>query len=313
MIVRDLYRCPSEDLHKAIAGSSQSVMRWGVVEPASALAEADVDYLLAHAEFDPSLSFVAYDGGEPVAYLVSRIAGEEAVWSLFGGAAEHGLEMCLADAVDHWRREGARRARQGTTGLLGSRPHLADDAAVVELLEARDFECAAASAELAIELKKLPSSSPADAREEALRRKGYFVRPARPDEVALVARQFHPRHTGLTSQEQWNVVVRHLRPEAMLVCDHRRQLIGFAAFLGWTLDGDAPVLGPVFVEPVHRDTGLDGVFLRQALRSAREAGRARVRAFCDDDRVGFYERGGLAVAARFCHAATAELDQARVL
>ena len=308
MIVRDLYRCPPDDLQKAIVASDQTVVRWGVVEPASALTERDVDYLVAYPTFDPSLSFVAYDGGEPVAYLVSRIEGDEAVWSLFGGTVEHGLEMALDDAVDRWRREGARRARKGATGLIGSEPRLAEDAAVIEALKAKDFEVTAKSAGMAVELKRLPSSSPAEERDADLRRKGYFTRPAQPDEVAVVARQCHPRHTGLMGQEQWNAVVRHLRPEAMVIAEHRRQVIGFAAFMGWTLDGESPALGPVFVEPVHRDTGLADVLLRHALVAAKEAGKAQVRAFCDADRAHFYERAGFAVAARYCHEAVAELE-----
>jgi len=54
MIVRDLYRCRPDDLQKAIVASGQTVVRWGVVEPASALTERDVDYLVAHPTFDPS-------------------------------------------------------------------------------------------------------------------------------------------------------------------------------------------------------------------------------------------------------------------
>ena len=241
MIVRDLYRCPPEDLHQAIASSAGAVLRRGVVEPASAIEPGDVDYLVRHPDFDPSLSFVAYDGQRPVAYLVSRIEGEgegaEAVWSLFGGAAEmeHGLEMALADAVDRWRQEGAARARRGLTGLLGSAVRTAEDGAVVEVLKGKDFEVAAQGAEMALELKKLTGSGGAAEREAELRRKGYLVRPARPDEVAVVARQYHPRHTGWLSLEFWNLVVRHLRPEALAVLEHRRQLIGYAAYLGWKI------------------------------------------------------------------------------
>lgn len=308
MIVRDLYRCPPDDLLGAMAACEQTVVRWGVVQPASALSEADVAYLVAHPDFDPALSFVAFDGGDPVAFLASRIEGETAVWGLLGGSDEHGLEMVLADALDRWRDEGATRARQGPIGLLGSAPRLAEDAEVIGVLRAKDFDLGAPAVEMAIELKRLPSSSPADQREEELRRKGYFVRDAQPDEVAVVARQYHPRHTGLLSQEEWNVLARHLRPDALVVCEHRRQIIGFTAFLGWTLESDAPVLGPVFVEQVHRDTGLDAVFLRHALRMAREAGKAGVRVLCDAGQTGFYEAGGMAAGARFCRHATLELD-----
>ncbi|MFW6164457.1 MAG: GNAT family N-acetyltransferase, partial [Planctomycetota bacterium] len=162
--------------------------------------------------------------------------------------------------------------------------------------------------EMGLELKRLPSRSPATERDDALRGKGYYTRPARPDEVVLVARQFHPRHTNLMGQEAWNALARGLTPQALVVCEHRRQLIGFAALLGWTLDGDAPVLGPVFVQPVHRDTGLADVLLRHALVAAKEAGKARVRVFCEADATGLYETGGLGVAARYCRHATAELE-----
>lgn len=308
MIVRDLFRCSTQDLQKALVGSDQAVARWGVVGPASALIERDVEYLVSHPDFDPSLSFVAYDAGDPVAFLASRIEGEAAVWSLFGGAAEHGLEVVLEDAIDHWRAEGARAARQGATGLLASAPRLVEDAALVGVLKAKGFAVGAPHVEMTLELKRLPSRSPATERDDELRRKGYFTRPGRPDEVVLVARQFHPRHTGLMSRERWNALVRGLTPEALVVCEHRRQLIGFAALLGWTLDGEAPVLGPVFVEPVHRDTGLADVLLRHALVAAKEAGKARARVYCEADATGLFEAAGFAVAARFCRRATVEFE-----
>jgi predicted N-acetyltransferase YhbS len=308
MIVRDLFRCSTQDLHTVIVGSDQTVARRGVVGPASALGERDIDYLVSHPDFDPSLSFVAYDAGEPVAFLVSRIEGEAAVWSLFGGSSEHGLEVVLEDALDRWRAEGARTARQGATGLLASAPRLEEDAALVGVLKARGFAVGAPQVEMALELKRLPSRSPATERDDALRSKGYRTRPARPDEVVLVARQFHPRHTGLMAREAWNALVRGLTPEALVVCEHRRQLIGFAALLGWTLDGDAPVLGPVFVEPVHRDTGLADVLLRHALVAAKEAGKARARVLCEADATGLYEAAGFALAARYCRHAAAELE-----
>jgi len=313
IIIRDLYRCPTEDLYKAIAAGSQTVLYRGVVGPASSLEAPDIEYLAAHPEFDPSLSFVAYDSGDPVAFLVSRIGaadrGSEAVWSLFGGRAEagHALEMLLDDAKDHWREEGASRARKGPTGLLGSEPRMAEDSALVDLLKDRGFEVKAESAEMELELKSLAPPGELAELEAEMRRKGYLVRQARPDEVAVVARQYDPRHTGLVSQEFWNLLVRHLQPDALVVLEHRRQIIGYTAYLGWTLQDECPHLAPVFVERVHRGTGLDAILLRRALDAAKHRGKTRVRRLCGSQELAFYQRAGFAVAARFCHEATMEL------
>jgi len=306
MIIRDLYRCPPEDLHKAIAASSQAVLRRGVVGPPSAVEPADVDYLVAYPSFDPALSFVAYDGGAPVAFLVSRIEGEEAIWSLFGGGGR-ALEMLLDEAGNHWRREGARRARKGTTGLLASEPRMVEDAELVNLLKDRGFEVQSVSAEMAVELKKFAAPKELADREAELRQKGYGVRPAGPEEVAVVARQYQPRHTGLLSQELWNLFVRHLRADALVVAELRRQIVGCAAYLGWTLSSPAPQLGPRFVDEVHRKAGLDALLVHHALLQAKAGGKEGVKAFCGPADVSFYERAGFAVAARFCHEATAEL------
>ena len=318
MIIRDLYRCPPEDLGRAIASSGPTLFHGGSIVSPSALEPRDIDYLVAHPDFDPSLSFVAYDGGDPVAYLVSRIegAGEEAeaVWSLFGGLpeAEHGLEMVLDDAMDHWRQEGARRARKGRTGLLGTEPRLAEDAGLIEVLKGKDFEITGQSAEMVIELKKLSRREGAAEHEADLRRKGYIIRPAHPDEVAVVARQYHPRHTGWLSQEIWNLIARHLHPDALVVIEHRRQVIGYAAYLGWTLEGDCPELGPVFVDQVHRQAGLGSVVLRHALQVMKESGKPKVKVIAGPDRVAFYERAGFAVTTRFCRDAAADLESTAV-
>jgi len=161
---------------------------------------------------------------------------------------------------------------------------------------------------MAIELKKLSKREGAAEHEADLRRKGYMVRLARPDEVAVVARQYHPRHTGWLSQEIWNLIVRHLHPDALMVVEHRRQVIGYAAYLGWTLEGDCPELGPVFVDQVHRQAGLGGVLLRHALQEMKQHGKAQVKVIAGPDRVAFYERAGFAVTARFCRAAAADLE-----
>ena len=306
MIIRDLYRCPTEDLHKAIIRSRQPVLHRGVVGPASVVELADVDYLVSYPDFDPSLSSVAYEGGDPVAFLVSRIEAGEAVWSLFGGAGR-ALEMLLDEAMAHWRQEGATRARQGLTGLLGSLPRMAEDADLVNLLKDRGFEVQGLSVEMVAELKKLAVPKEAAEREAEMRRSGYVPRPARPEEVALIARQYHPRHTGQLSQEFWNVLVRHLLPEGLVVLDFRRHLAGYAAYLGWTLGGECPQIGPVFVESVHRRPGLDEMLLLRALDVAKRAGKPRVKVHCKAEKARFYERAGFAAAARFCHEAVAEL------
>jgi len=315
MIIRDLYRCAPDDLHKAITTSSPTLYCRGCIVPASTLEEDDVRYLIAYPNFDPSLSFVAFDGGSPVAYLVSRIEGSddqaEAVWSLFGGApeAEHALKTLLDDAVDHWRREGAVRARSGRTGLLGGEPRMADDADIIGVLKAKGFEIAGQSAEMTIELKKLTTREGAAEHEDDLRRKGYIIRLARPDEVAVVARQYHPRHTGWLSLEFWNLIARHLHPDALVVVEHRRQLIGYASFLGWTLETDCPELGPVFVDEVHRRAGLGGVLLRHALQAVKEHGKPQAKVTAAPDRVAFYERAGFAIATRYCRDACADLGE----
>ena len=306
MIIRDLYRCPTEDLHKAIAASPQAVLHRGVAGPASSIELADVERLVAYPSFDPALSFVAFDGGEPAAFLVSRIEGDEAVWSLFGGSGR-APETLLDEARDHWRREGAKRARKGATGLLASEPRLTEDAELVDLLKDRDFEIQGASAEMTLDLKKLAAPKDAPEREADLRQKGYSIRSASPEEVAIVARQYQPRHTGQLSQEFWNFLVRHLRADAMVVAELRRQLVGYAAYLGWTLAGDCPQLGPHFVDEVHRKAGLGPVLVHHAVLLAKETGRERVKAWCGPADVGFYERAGFAVAARFCHDAAADL------
>jgi hypothetical protein len=314
MIIRDLYRCPADDLRRAIASSRAPLVRRGMLVPPEAFDQADLAYLEAHPAFDPSLSFVAYDARDPVAFLVSRIegAGEraEAVWSLLGGqtGAGHALEMLLDDAMDHWRREGARQARQGPIGLLASAPRLDEETDLLKLLAERDFEVQDTHVELAAELKTRGAAEALAAREGELRQKGYAVGPARPDDVAIVARQFHPRRTGHLTQEFWNCVARHLRPEALTVVEQRRLIVGYAAYLGWTLDGDAPHLGPLHVEGVHRGIGLEDILLHHALDAMRQLGKPRVAVTCGTDRAGLYERAGFAVTARFCHEARARLE-----
>ncbi|MFP4058315.1 MAG: GNAT family N-acetyltransferase [Candidatus Brocadiia bacterium] len=308
MIIRDLYRCPPQDLHRAIAASDTPVLRRGVVEPPAAIEPADVDTLAAHADFDPSLSFVAYDGGEPAAVLVSRLEGDQAVWSLLGARpdAAHPLETLLDEALDHWRQEGAVCARKGLTGLLGTEPREGKDGELLALLEARDFELRTSRLGLRLDLRNLPASQFED-REAELRRRGYFVRAAKPDEVAVVARRFHPRHTAACTQEFWNCVARHLRPEGLAVADHRHQIVGFAATLGWTLDGDCPHLGPLFVEPVHRQARLEEPLLGRALLHARHAGKQGVRAVAAIEDAALYQGLGFQVTDRYCHEAEAEL------
>lgn len=314
MIFRDLYRCSPEDFHHALAESRQTLLWRGVVEPPSAIEPADVDRLLAHPDFDPSLSFVAYDGGEPVAFLASRIEGRDgerqAVWSLFGGLkdAGHAREMLLDEAMDHWRQAGARRVRKGRTGLLGTEPRRDEDADLIALLEDRGFEITAESVLMGIDLKKLSTSDDALERERENRRKGYYVRTAHPDEVALVARQYHPRHTGTLSLELWNEFVRHLRADALLVGEFHRQICGYAAYYCWTLGSERPTLGPSFVEEAHRSAGLGALLRHHTLAQAKEAGKARVQVHCPAAKARVYEKAGFGVEARFAHEAVAELD-----
>lgn len=313
MIIRDLYRCPVEDLHKAIAASTATVLRRGVIGPPSAVEAGDVGHLVWSPDFDPAQSFVAYDGPEPVAFLVSRLqpAGEkpEAVWTLLGGApgARHGVEMLLDETLAVWRREGAARARKGTAGLLLSEPRLTEDSDLVELLKQRSFEVKSTSTELSAELKKLATPKELSERAAETRQKGFVIRVARPDEALIIARQYDPRHSRQHAQEYWNLVVRHMRPEATLVVEYRRQIIGFATFLGWTLDGPAPHLGPHFIDEVHRKGGLDAVLVHDALLLAKQNAKEQVRAYCGGERTEVYQRAGFTVAARFCHEAVAEL------
>ncbi|MBM4035997.1 MAG: hypothetical protein FJ291_30050 [Planctomycetes bacterium] len=313
MIIRDLYRSPVEDLHKAIVASTAAVLRRGVISPPATVEAADVGHLAWHPEFDPSLSFVAYDGPQPVAFLVSRLvpAGDkpEAVWSLLGGApgASHGVEMLLDETIAHWRREGATRARKETTGLLLSEPRLNEDNDLIALLKERAFEVKGTSSEVTAELKKLATPKELGERAAEMRQKGFGVRVARPDEALVVARQFDPRHTRQGTQEHWNLVVRHMRPEATLVVEHRRQLIGHATFLGWTLDGAAPHLGPHFIEEVHRKGGLDAILLHEALLLAKQNAKERVVAYAGAQRTDVHQRAGFTLTARFCHEAVADL------
>jgi len=318
MIIRDLYRAPVEDLHRAIASSAGGLLRRGVISPPAAVEAADIAHLIWHPDFDPSLSFVAYDGPQPVAFLVSRLqrAGEasEAVWSLFGAAAgpqaagpRRALEVLLDEAMTIWRREGATRACKGPLALLASEPRLSEDADLVALLKERGFAMTAASAELSAELRKLATPKPLAERAAEARQKGFVIRVARPDEALVVARQYDPRHSRQNAQEFWNLVVRHMRPEATLVIDHRRQLIGYATFLGWTLEGPSPCLGPHFVDEVHRKGQLDALLLHEALLLAKHNGKEHVRVYCPSERTDVYQRAGLAVTARFCHEAVAEL------
>jgi len=306
MIIRDLFRCSTDDLHKAFAASTQALLYRRAVQSPAALGPGDIEYLAAHPDFDPALSFVAFDAGEPVACLVSRIEDGTAVWSLLGGSG-HGLEMLLDEAMDHWRRAGARRARQGCTGLLGTRPNLADDAELVALLTERGFEVRTVAADLALGLKKLSTPAEVTERETAMRPKGYSVRPARPDEVAVVARQYQPRLTGQCTQEFWNCFARHLRADALVVLDFRRQLVGCAAYLGWTLESDCPQLGPLLVDDAPRQAGLGAVLLHHAVRLAREYGKERVGAHRAEPEAAPFERAGFQAAARYCAEAVAEL------
>ena len=313
MIIRDLYRCPVEDLAKAVAASTATVLRRGVIWPASSVDAAAVAALANHPDFDPSCSFVAYEGPEPVAFLVSRIerVGEasEAVWSLFGGApsAARAIEVLLDESMAHWRREGATRARKGALALLATEPRLTEDAELLNLLKQRGFELKTTGCELAAELKKLATPKDLADRQAEARQKGFLVRAAEPGEVAVVARQYHPRHTRQLTGEMWNAVVRAMRPEATLVLEHRRQIIGYVTYLGWTLDGPAPCLGPHFVDEVHRKGGLDALLLHDALLLAKQNGKERVKLYCGSERTDACQRAGLAVVARFCHEATAEL------
>jgi GNAT superfamily N-acetyltransferase len=216
--------------------------------------------------------------------------------------------MLLDEALAHWRREGATRARKGLTGLLGSEPRLTEDADLVSLLKERDFQVTATSSEMAVELKKLAAPKEVAEREAELRQKGYAVRAATPDEVAVVARQFHPRRTGQVSQESWNFLARHFVPDALVVAELRRQIIACLTYLGWTVGSPGPWLGPCFVEEVHRRTGLEGVLLHHALLAARQVGKERVRLHCPEAQAAFYQHAGFAVIARFCHEATADLQ-----
>ncbi|HUT32478.1 MAG TPA: hypothetical protein VNE39_03275 [Planctomycetota bacterium] len=313
MIIRDLYRSPVEDLHKAIAASTATVLRRGVIRAPSEVEAEDVARLASHPDFDPSLSFVAYEGPDPVAFLVSRLQrheeASEAVWTLFGGAADasHALEVLLDETMAHWRREGATRARKDAAGLLLSEPRLAEDAELVDLLKEREFEVTATSTEVAAELKKLATPKELADRAEEVRQKGFAVRAARPDEALVVARQYDPRHTRRHSQEFWNLVARHMRPEATLVVEHRRQIVGYATYLGWTLDGPCPSLGPHFVDEVYHRGGLDSVLLHEALLVARQNAKEQVRAYIGTERPDAYQRAGMTTAGRFCHEATVEL------
>jgi len=313
MIIRDLYRSPLEDLHKAVATSTATVLRRGIISPPAAVEADDVARLGARPDFDTSLSFVAYEGPEPVAFLVSRLqrTGEtaEATWSLFGSApgARRALEVLLDETKALWRREGATRARKETAGLLLSEPRVSEDAELLDVLKQRGFQTAVASTELSAELKKLATPKELADRQAEARQKGFLLRPARPDEALVVARQYDPRHTRQHSQEFWNLVVRHLRPEATLVVEHRRQIIGFAAYLGWTLEGPCPHLGPHFVDEVHRKSGLDALLLHEALLLAKQNAKERARAFCASERTEVYQRAGFTVAGRFCHEAAADL------
>ena len=313
MIIRDLYRSPVEDLHKAIVASMATVLRRGVISPPSEVEAEDVAQLASHPDFDPSLSFVAYEGPDPVAFLVSRLerVGEarEAVWSLFGGTAgsRHALEALLDETLAQWRREGATRARKGAAGLLLSEPRLTEDAELLDLLKQREFEVTATSSEATAELRKLATPKELADRADEMRQKGFLIRGARPDEALVVARQYDPRHTRQHTQEFWNLVVRHVRPEATLVVEHRRQIIGFATYLGWTLDGPRPHLGPHFIDEVHRKGGLDAVLLHEALLLAKQNAKEGVRAFCETGRTEVLQKAGFTVNGRFCHEAVADL------
>jgi predicted N-acetyltransferase YhbS len=314
MIFRDLYRSPADDLARAIAASGGLLLRRGVVEPAAAVEPADVQALVAHPAFDPSLSLLAYDGGEPAAYLVSRIEarGEEreAVWSLLGGRpdAARAREMLLDDALAHWRKDGVRRVRQGRLGLLAIEPRLDQDPDLIELLKSRGFEASSENLLLAVDLKKLPVGEAAAEHERDLRQKGYFVREAHPDEIAMVARQYHPRLTATLDLELWNQFIWSLRPDALLVGEHRRQICGYVGFYGWTLGRECPALGPSFVEEAHRDSGLGALLRYQALLIAKKAGKTRVQTYCPAAQAKPLEKAGFHVEARFAADAVAELE-----
>jgi len=306
MLFRDLFRCQLDDLRSALQGCEQTVLCRGVARAASSLDAADLEALASHPCFDPSLSFVAFDAGEPVGFLVSRVEGDEAVLSLYGSTpgSERSLGALLDEGMVAWRREGVQRVRTGPTGLLASAPRLTEDAGVVALLKERDFEVAAVSTAIARDVRKLGPS----AREEDARRKGLTVHPASPDQVALVARQFHPRRTGQGSLEQWNLFIRRLVPEALVVEEFRRQLVGFASLLGWTLDDDSPHLGPRYVEPLHADSGVDDVLLTHILQAARAAGKESVRAHCPPSPADACEQAGFVPTTRHCLTAVASLD-----
>jgi hypothetical protein len=314
MIFRDLYACASDELGRAIAGSGQTLLYRGVVTPTSAIEAADVDYLLAHPGFDPSLSFLAFDAGEPVAYLISRIEADEeggtAVWTLFGGAQEslHAQQSLLDEALEHWRKAGVQRARSGRTGLLATALRRAEDSDRIKLLADRGFEDTHESRLLVADLAKLSTPEGTRERERELRQKGYFVRPAHANEVALVARKYHPRNTGAMDQEQWNAFIRGARPEGLLVAEFRRQLCGYLGYYGWTLSRERPALGRGAVDEPCRDAGLDAWLRTQALREAKEAGKSAVEIYCTAAAARPYEEMGLQVETRFAHLAAPQLD-----
>jgi len=313
MIIRDLYRSPLEDLHKAIAGSTGAVLRRGAMAEPSDVALDDIERLAMHPHFDPSLSFVAYEAAEPVAFLVSHLdwsgGTAEAAWSLFGGAsgARHALEVLLDEAMAQWRAAGAAHARKRAVGLLLTEPELAADAVLLEVLKQRGFEVTATSVVAAAELKKLATPKELADRADELRQKGYRIRPAEPHELLVIARQYDPRHVALHTQEFWNVVVAAMRPEATLAVEHRRQIVGFATFLGWTLEAPAPWLGPHFVDEVHRKPGLEAALLHEAALLAKQNGKEQARAFCAAGRTEAHQAAGFAVAGEFCHEAVADL------
>lgn len=313
MIIRDLYRSPIEDLHKAIVASTATLLRRGVIAPPAEVEAADVGHLAWHPEFDPSLSFIAYEGPEPVAFLVSHIqqVGDtsEAVLSLLGGAprARHAIEVLLDETMAHWRREGAKRARKGALSLLATEPRIAEDAELIAILKDRGFEMQGTSTELAADLKKLATPKDLAERKAEAQQKGFIIRVARPDELAVIARQYHPRHTRAVTPDFWNLLTRHMRAEATLVVEHRRQIIGYTTFLGWTFDSPRPSLGPHFIDEVHRKGNLDAILVHEALLLAKANAKERVRAYLGTGRTDVHQRAGLAVAARFCHEAVVDL------
>jgi hypothetical protein len=180
---------------------------------------------------------------------------------------------------------------------------MSEDADILALLKERDFEVTCVSTEMSRDLRKL--APPTD---EETRRKGFAVHPASPDQVAQVARQFHPRRTHHGTLEQWNAFIRRLVPEALVVAEFRRQLVGYASLLGWTLEDEAPHLGPRHVEPVHASTGLGDVLLAHVLRAAHAAGKERARVHCPPDDAQACERAGFALTTRHCLTAVADLD-----